>query len=136
MSRSSCGFTLIELMVSVAIVCVLTSLALPSYQHYVDRSEAKGAQLDLLSLALLLDSDYQRELAFPALSLSDKESIRARYRAWNPSQVSYGFKLSSTSTGYTLTATGTKGGNTGCTIVLTQAQPGSSDCAGSKGNWL
>jgi type IV pilus assembly protein PilE len=50
--RSSRGFTLIELMIVVAVVALLTTIALPSYQRYVQKSrrtDAKNAVLDLAS---------------------------------------------------------------------------------------
>jgi len=37
--RSSAGFTLIELMIVVAIIAIIAALALPAYQTYVIRSQ-------------------------------------------------------------------------------------------------
>jgi type IV pilus assembly protein PilA len=58
MSASS-GFTLIELMVVVAIVGILTAIALPQYQNYLARSQfaesgtlLRGAQLSIEDLVL------------------------------------------------------------------------------------
>jgi type IV pilus assembly protein PilE len=36
-NRSNCGFTLIELMITVAIVAILAAIAYPSYTKYVQR---------------------------------------------------------------------------------------------------
>ncbi|WP_010489729.1 pilin [Pseudomonas sp. S9] len=43
----SAGFTLIELMIAVAIVGVLTAIALPAYQDYVVKAQATSALAEI-----------------------------------------------------------------------------------------
>ena len=45
------GFTLIELMITVAIVAILTMIALPSYTRYIVRSNRSAAQGYLLEVS-------------------------------------------------------------------------------------
>ena len=57
MKRS--GFTLIEILVSLAILAILMSIALPSYSRYVKNAQLSEAQHQLAANALLLEGYYQ-----------------------------------------------------------------------------
>jgi type IV pilus assembly protein PilA len=48
MTRGSAGFTLIELMIVVAIVGILASIAIPAYQEYIARAQVSEG-LELMS---------------------------------------------------------------------------------------
>ena len=53
------GFTLIELMVTIAIVAILTAVALPAYSSYVQRSRVPPALEGLSSYATRMEQRFQ-----------------------------------------------------------------------------
>lgn len=58
------GFTLIELMITVAIVAVLAAIAYPSYAEYVARGKRSSAQAALLETSQWLERQYTLSNAY------------------------------------------------------------------------
>ncbi|HYD96815.1 MAG TPA: type IV pilin protein [Noviherbaspirillum sp.] len=50
-NKHAAGFSLIELMISVAIVAILVAVALPSYQSYIVRGARAAAQAQMMEIA-------------------------------------------------------------------------------------
>jgi type IV pilus assembly protein PilE len=58
------GFTLVELLVVVAIVGILSAIAIPNYGNYVIKSSRSAAQTELLQLAALEEKIYLNSNAY------------------------------------------------------------------------
>lgn len=101
------GFTLIELMIVVAIVGILSAIAYPSYAEYVRRGHRADARAGLLQAQQWLERAATAQGVYPtalpaALTWSGDSSKR----------YTIGFKGTPTTTAFTLLAT-RKGGQTG-----------------------
>ena len=57
--RREAGFTLIEVMITVAIIGILTAIALPSYKNYVIRGKLVPQTNALASMHALMEQYYQ-----------------------------------------------------------------------------
>lgn len=94
-AAASCGFTLIEMMVVVAIVGIIAAVALPSYSDHVTRGKISEATSALADLRTKAEQYFQDNRAYTGFTLPAVAG--ARY---------FTYSLSSTATTYTVTATG------------------------------
>ncbi len=104
------GFTLIELMITVAVVAILSAIAYPSYTQYVIRSNRAAAQQFMLDVAnreeqYMLDARQYRAAA-DNIEFDDADKLNMSM----PSKVSSYYDMQVTVVagpppGYTITAT-------------------------------
>ncbi len=116
------GFTLIELMVTVAIISILSMIALPSYQSHIQKSRRIDAKNALVALQLAQEK-YRGNNATYADSLSALGLSTTSAQGHYVIALTAPTSNSPSGTAYraTATATGLQTQDTGCqTLVVTQ----------------
>ena len=116
------GFTLIELLVAVAVIGILSAIAIPSYTSYLRKQELRAAQSSLASMILAMENRYLQTFSYPAAT-ADTAATTAALPGWAPSESKFTYIIQasdSTARTYTLQATGS-GTVAGCTLAITQA---------------
>ena len=83
--RKQHGFTLVELVITIAVVGILAAIALPSYQQYVIRSKRSAAQAQMMDIAnreqqfLLANRSYADKTMLTASGYSLPADVAANY---------------------------------------------------------
>jgi len=107
MDKDSKGFTLIELMIVIAIIGILAAIAIPQFSAYRKRGYNSAAQSDLKN-AITAQEAYFVDNQNYASSTSDLTS----YGFNKTDDVTVGITLSSNKDSYTMTAYHSKGNKT------------------------
>lgn len=81
MKHAAPGFTLIELMITVAIVAILVATALPSYQNYTTRARLSEAVLALAACRTSITEQYQSGSTGPGANNWGCEAATSRFVA-------------------------------------------------------
>lgn len=113
--RRRAGFTLIEVMIVVAIIGILASVALPAYTDYVRRGRLPDAFTELSNQRVRLEQNYQDDRTYVRAGVC--EDGTATYRTGT--YFTFTCQTSSSGQNFTLTATGT-GAMTGHVYTITQ----------------
>ncbi|WP_279513039.1 type IV pilin protein [Luteimonas yindakuii] len=93
------GFTLIELMIVVAVVAILAAVAYPSYQDQVRKSRRGQAKADLVEYAQLAERFHTVQNTYTGFTLPTTQSPRQGTSAYTLAIVNQ------TQAGFTMTAT-------------------------------
>ncbi len=69
------GFSLIELMIVVAIIGILSALAYPSYRDYVMQSNRTAAQACMLEISQFMERDYSTNFSYVGLAIPAMQCV-------------------------------------------------------------
>jgi type IV pilus assembly protein PilE len=98
----SVGFTLIELLIAVAIIAILSAVAIPSYTDHVRRGHAAAATAALATLRVSLEQYYQDHRRYGASEASGACGVTMP----TAREFSYGCAAATDGQGFLVTATG------------------------------
>lgn len=124
------GFTLIELMIVVAVIGILAAIAIPNYSEYIKRGKAAEATSNLATLRVKMEQYFQDNRTYIGGACSPTSG--AQY-------FTYTCSAAPTATAYTLKATGiTAKGMANFEFTLNQINAKTSKFDGTVGTtcWL
>ena len=105
--RRTRGFTLVEALITVAVVSILAAIALPAYTDYVTRSKLIEATTGLSDMRVRLEQYYLDSRQYPTSCIAPAAGAAPAGQIYLPSASKFfTFTCALTATTYTVTATG------------------------------
>ena len=114
------GFTLVELMIVIAIVAILVSIALPNYQESVRKARRADAQTDLLEFSNTAERVFTVTNSYATTALPANSDFYV-----------YSFPLAITATTYSIRATPTTAQSADACGAMSMNQAGQRSKTGS-----
>jgi type IV pilus assembly protein PilE len=119
------GFTLVELMITVAVIGILAAIAFPSYTNYIQRGKIAEATSNLSDLRLRAEKSFADNRAYNTGNWDTTPTLNARY---------FTYSCAKAATTYTCTATGVANqGMTGFSYSIDQSNTRNSTFTGLTG---
>lgn len=125
------GFTLLEVMITVAIISILAAIAYPSYSDYLQRARLAEARSQLMDTRARLEQYYQDNRQYTG---ADGTGFPCNGTVLNTNMRHFAYTCALTATTFTVTATGNAAqGMSG--FIFTITQDGTRSTTGVPSGW-